>query len=66
MNESRLRYSILVDFFTNVSVAWFSAGVVSPFFIKLKTPAEILFSLAIGVFNAILFLQFAYFSKKQL
>ena len=66
MNESQLKYSILVDFFANASVAWFSAGVISPFFIKLKTPAEILFSFAIGLFNTALFLQFAYLSKKQL
>lgn len=50
---------IYVNFFTNVAVAWFSAGVIATFFVsQLQFPELVYFSL-VGIIGAYFSLQIA-------
>ena len=40
------------EFFTNLAVAWFSAGVISPFFTKPKSAVEIVLFAVFGILGA--------------
>ncbi len=47
---------LLAEFFSNLSVAWFSAGVISPFFTKPGTLVQGLILPIGGMFFGVLFL----------
>jgi len=49
---------------TNLAVAWFSAGVISPFFTKPKSLVDILFLAIFGIIGALFSLRFAVLSIK--
>ena len=47
------------EFFTNLAVAWFSAGVISPFFTKPKSAVEIVLFAVFGILGAFFSLRLA-------
>ncbi|MBM4401806.1 MAG: hypothetical protein FJ044_01005 [Candidatus Cloacimonetes bacterium] len=49
MNEREQK--VFLEFFTNIAVAWFSAGVIAPFFRQPKIVSEVL---SLGLSGAIL------------
>jgi hypothetical protein len=64
MTSFNAKNQVLSEFFTNLAVAWFSAGVISPFFIKPK-PIDFLIFSAIGILNTMFSLQIAMISKEK-
>lgn len=50
---------IYSEFFTNLAVAWFTAGVIAPFFAKPFGILETAFFSLIGVLGALISLRFA-------
>jgi len=52
------------EFLTNLAVAWFSAGVISPFFTRPKNVIEIVLFTLFGILGAFLSLRLAVLASK--
>ncbi len=56
---------ILAEFFNNLSLAWFTGGVITPYFTKLNLYDKLIFT-AIGLVGSYLFMQLALRISKNL
>lgn len=50
---------LLAEIFGNISVAWFTAGIISPLFLDKFFPVKLLFSVGIGILFAVGFMLLA-------
>mgnify|MGYP001572506245 FL=1 len=64
MSELTGERKVYSEFFTNLAVAWFSAGVISPFFTKPKSVVEILLFASFGILGALASLRSAVLISK--
>lgn len=53
------------EFFTNLGVAWFSGGVITPLVAKPKTLADLLFIISMGILGTIFSLKAASLFAKE-
>lgn len=61
---SKGQFRALSDFFNTVAAAWFTGGIITPFFSGIPSVEKIQFSIA-GVVNAYVFLNFSlYFAGR--
>ena len=63
MNEQEQK--VFLEFFTNLAVAWFSAGVIAPFFMQSKILSEVLSFGLSGAVIALASLKAALFFAKE-
>jgi hypothetical protein len=52
------------EFFTNLAVAWFTGGVISPFFTTSRNIFQLVVLVTWGILGAWAFLKFAVFSAR--
>lgn len=52
------------EFFTNIAVAWFTIGIITPLFVKPKTIEEVITFAVWGISGALVSLRLAVFSSK--
>jgi hypothetical protein len=59
MTELTGEQKVYSEFLTNLAVAWFSAGVIAPFFTRPRDVTEVALLAASGILGAFLSLRFA-------